>query len=138
VNLIKNCPACGRKLRFPIDRGKIRVRCVCGESFIADPDDTALYKDASFDIARENRPKSGLAGELHKKVSIKGLLKIRDRLIERIYKTRYTLQNYPLLPANYQRRIMVLGIAAGIVVAALLYLAYVIYSRSIPPEGVII
>jgi hypothetical protein len=35
--LVKECPSCGRGLRFPIDRGRIRVRCVCGHQFIADP-----------------------------------------------------------------------------------------------------
>jgi hypothetical protein len=138
VNLVKNCPACGRKLRFPIDRAKIRVRCACGESFIADPDDTALYKDASFDLARENRSQAGMSGVFRKKISFKGLARLRDRLIERAYRIGYTLQNFPLLPARNQRRIVLAGIAAGIVAAILIYLAYLMYSRRIPPEGLII
>ncbi len=138
MNLVKNCPACGRKLRFPIDRGKIRVRCVCGESFIADPDDTTLYKNASFDLARENRPGAGLSGIFRKKISFKALSLLRDRLIERAYRIRYTLQNFPLLSARSQRRIVFAGIAAGIAAAALIYLAYLMFSRRIPPEGVII
>ena len=48
--LIKSCPSCGKRIRFPIDRGRIRVTCECGSTFLADPDDPSLYNDAAFDL----------------------------------------------------------------------------------------
>ena len=54
---IKNCPYCTKALRFPIDRGKILVRCGCGHSFVADPDDPLLYRDGRFDLGAERAEK---------------------------------------------------------------------------------
>ena len=53
--LIKKCPSCNTKLRFPIDRGKIQVRCSCGYQFIANPDNSKLYNDAKFDLSYDIR-----------------------------------------------------------------------------------
>lgn len=49
--LIKQCPECGKPLRFPIDKGVIKVKCICGNSFFADPDKPDLYKNAQFDLS---------------------------------------------------------------------------------------
>ena len=51
--LIKTCPTCKTRLRFPIDKGTIKVTCNCGYSFIANPDNTDIYKDASFDLSHD-------------------------------------------------------------------------------------
>ncbi|MCU0846336.1 MAG: hypothetical protein MUD12_00430 [Spirochaetes bacterium] len=42
-------------LRFPIDKGKLRIKCRCGASFTADPDDPSLYRDSEFDIKPEKK-----------------------------------------------------------------------------------
>lgn len=94
--IIKSCPSCSRKLRFPIDRGKIKISCTCGFSFTADPDDPELYTDAEFDLKEKSGEKtSKKTGDRH----IKGML------IRRILQYKYDLQNFPLLPVKEKIRI---------------------------------
>jgi hypothetical protein len=138
MNLIKSCPACGRNLRFPIDKGTIRVRCVCGESFLADPDEPALYKNAKFDIAHVKNDRRGLFDGLSFAILKTRLRELRDAFMERGYRLKYTIQNFPLLPSTSQRRIVLIGVAAGIAFAVILYVIYLLHARRIPPEGVIV
>lgn len=130
--LVKECPSCGRGLRFPIDRGKIRVRCVCGHQFIADPDDTALYRNARFDLkhkpAASGRRRLGLAERLKSidpakiwEASVRGLLSVK-----------YTLQNFRLLPAARQRRIVLIAV---IVILALALLGRLLCSSGAATDG---
>lgn len=138
MHLIKNCAACGSRLRFPIDKGKIRVRCRCGESFIADPDDPVLYRNASFDLFQRTdagrspfirafqRLKSFRPGEL-----IPGLVK-------GILNVKYTLQNFPVLPGATQRRIVAIVILVLLLIALGVYLLVSLTPRSVPAEGIII
>ncbi|TAL33916.1 MAG: hypothetical protein EPN93_12845 [Spirochaetes bacterium] len=138
MNLIKSCPACGRNLRFPIDKGTIRVRCVCGESFVANPDDPALYKNATFDIAHVKEARPGLFDNLSFAELRTRARDLKDAVMQRTYRLKYTIQNFPLLPATSQRRIVLIGVAAGIALAAILYFIYILHARRIPPEGVIV
>ncbi len=51
MNYIRPCPSCKSELRFPIDRGTLRVTCpVCSEIFLVDPEDTEMYRKGSFDL----------------------------------------------------------------------------------------
>ena len=91
MNFIITCPSCSNKLRFPIDKGKIKVKCQCGYFFIADPDDTKLYKKGNFDIKEKLRKK--------KEFNLDHIIR---QLIEKIYDLKYKLQNFKLLPTSEQ------------------------------------
>ena len=66
MHIIKPCPVCGKKLRFPIEKGKIQVKCLCGYQFIADPDNPELYQHSTFDLSpkKEENPLKTLIYEL--------------------------------------------------------------------------
>ncbi len=116
--LVKECPSCGRGLRFPIDRGKIRVRCVCGHQFIADPDDTALYTNARFDLNHKARAKSRRRFTFPGRIRSIDLAGLWGTAIRGLLSAKYTLQNFRLLPAARQRRIVLIVLI--IVLAAIL------------------
>jgi len=138
MHLIKNCAACGSRLRFPIDKGKIRVRCRCGESFIADPDDPVLYRNASFDIfQRTAAGRSTFIRALQRLKSIRAA-EIIPSLIRGILKAKYTLQNFPVLPGAMQRRIVAIVILVLLLIALGVYLLVSLTQRSVPAEGIII
>ncbi len=111
--LIKPCPSCFRTLRFPIDQGKIRVKCICGESFIADPDDPALYAGAKFDLAAKKK-KNNFSFAL-------SLTKALDVSIKKIYDFRYRVQNLPLLAGTERYKTIVVLIAIGAILIATAY-----------------
>jgi len=109
IRLIKNCPECGKQLRFPINRGIIKVKCPCGYSFVADPDNTGIYKDARFDLANERPPR---------KPSLK------ERAIREIWQYRYNLQNIRLLTGETRRNTI---IVTGLIVLFLFSIIYLIF-----------
>jgi hypothetical protein len=136
MHLVKKCPSCSRKLRFPIDRGRIRVNCACGESFIADPDDTSLYRGATFDLEPgEKRPPGTGFAELFDRAKKRGRV-IMERLIRSAYEARYRTQNFSLLPSAEQKKIVIALVLLGI---ALFALGYLICSPGAGPasDGVI-
>lgn len=104
--LIKNCASCGRKIRFPIDQGKIKVRCQCGYSFTADPDDASLYKDGTFDLqqttSRKKRPFYDFEYLLK---NFEGT-KLKHTIITALYNTKYNIQNFKILPAREQKKLV--------------------------------
>lgn len=112
MHIIKACPACGRKLRFPIDKGIISVKCLCGHSFVIDPDDTSIYQDASFDIGINREAKRAAAGTGFSYAEIKG------KLIRSLLQYKYDLQNIFVLSGK--KRIKVICIACLILAAAAL------------------
>jgi len=116
MDLIKVCPECKTKLRFPIDKGTIRVKCTCGHSFIANPDDTGMYRDASFDLSRTTcgLKKMTLFRRWLDDVRDKGLLPI---IITGGLNLKYKIQNFRLLPVGEKKKIVlaILCICAGIV-----------------------
>ncbi len=116
--LVKECPSCGRGLRFPIDRGKIRVRCVCEHQFIADPDDTALYENARFDLNHKTEAKRRRRFTLPERVRSIDIARLWGAAIRGLLSVKYTLQNFRLLPAARQRRIVLIVLI--IILAAIL------------------
>ena len=88
--IVKACPVCSKKLRFPIDKGIINVKCLCGHSFVIDPDDTSVYKDASFDIGIDN-----IGREARKANEETGFsfAEIKESFIRSLFQYKYDLQN---------------------------------------------
>ena len=97
--LIKLCPECKTKLRFPIDKGTIRVKCACGYSFVANPDDTGIYRDASFDLShttpglKKMTPLRRWIGD----IQVKGFVPF---LITGALNLKYKIQNFPSPPGR--------------------------------------
>jgi hypothetical protein len=123
MHLIRTCAKCGKRIRFPIDRGVIRVKCPCGESFTADPDDTRLYENADFDLSSGTKGKkaelSGNPAGLFDPLRFKAY---RELLIRRLFDAKYKLQNFRLLPWKEQRWVLLRGLAVLIVFLVLFYL----------------
>lgn len=103
--LIKTCPTCRTRLRFPIDKGIIKVKCTCGYNFIANPDNTDIYKNASFDL-------SHTTGTLKKMAPLKRAInnihfdQMLDAAINRILNIKYKIQNFRLLPGAEKKKIL--------------------------------
>jgi hypothetical protein len=113
--LIKVCPSCKTKLRFPIDKGTIRVTCACGYSFIANPDDTGIYHDASFDLSRTRCGLKKMAPfrKWIGGIRVKGLVPF---LITGLLDVKYRFQNFRLLPAGEKKKLIVALLVLGAVV----------------------
>jgi hypothetical protein len=107
MRLIKDCPDCGKKLRFPIDRGTIKVKCPCGFSFTVDPDNTEIYKSAKFDFDKKAKKKPG-----------RFFTNPREKIIRGILQYRYNLQNIRLLTGKSRRDTIL--ITAAIIIALIL------------------
>jgi len=129
MHYIKACPSCGKKIRFPLDRGKIRIRCLCGYSFIADPDDKSLYRDGSFDLGDRKKFPFPAGAILRKITGIKPGELLRET-IRTLYDYKYKIQNFRILPTSEQRKIIILMIIVLIIIAAV-----VIIALSGPPKN---
>jgi hypothetical protein len=134
--LIKECPSCRNKIRFPIDRGVIKVKCPCGYAFTADPDKRELYINAAIDA----RPSAGTgrAASLFKSLREADLSAIKLRLINSLLDFKYSVQNFRLLP-NSERAMIALKLAAA--AAPFIILAYLVWryaSASSPAGGAVI
>jgi len=136
--LIKPCPSCGRRIRFPIDKGTLRVKCRCGNVFLADPDDPRLYQGATFDLS---------AGKRYLNILQRSLIKIAGKLnFNRLYPDiinfflgiKYDMQNFRLLPSSRQRKIVVILIILLVFLLVLFYLALRPYPVSLPDDGTIL
>jgi len=114
------CPTCGKKLRFPLDRGKIRITCTCGAGFIADPDDTALYKRGSFDIAGAEG-KTSIYQKIRSSLKRLTVRDMREAIIKRTIDYRYRLQNFRLLPAAEQKKMLIRLLLIVMVISLLLF-----------------
>ncbi len=114
------CSTCGKKLRFPLDRGKIRVTCTCGASFIADPDDPALYKRGSFDVSGIER-KTSIYHKMRSSLTGMSMRDMREAFIKRAIDYRYRLQNFRLLPAAEQKKILIRLLLIVMVISLLLF-----------------
>ncbi|MEJ5361349.1 MAG: hypothetical protein WHV26_04740 [Spirochaetota bacterium] len=125
MHIIKPCPACGIKLRFPIDSGKIKVRCRCGYSFLANPDDPELYADATFDLSLKKKPKTRL---LHA-----GSIKT---IIETLYSYWYTLGNFKLLPTKDKIKVIVAALVIILLLLIIVYYMFIWHPQ--PPENGIV
>jgi LSD1 subclass zinc finger protein len=132
--LIKNCPSCQRPLRFPIDRGTIKVRCKCGYDFTADPDDSRLYDNARFDVAyRKNTKKNAKREKDFSTI----YTDTKRKVITSILNAKYTIQNFKLLPAKQQQRVVLAGliILAIIILAGFFICSYPAYTP-MPPQDI--
>lgn len=118
MHLIKPCPSCGIKLRFPVNRGKIRVRCSCGNSFTADPDDPGLYRGAAFDLRISGGGKGNPFSAIRERIGQIRFTGLWNKFITRLYDLRYRLQNFRLLPSSEQRRLLLLIILLLLLIAA--------------------
>lgn len=113
--LIKICPSCKTKLRFPIDKGTIKITCVCGQNFIINPDDTNIYKDASFDLSHSTCLLKKMSPLKHAFARFK-FKHIIPFVINKTLNIKYKILNFKLLPDTEKRKIIltVLTIIAGL------------------------
>jgi len=125
MKFIKACPACGKMLRFPIDRGVIKVSCQCGHTLIINPDDRELYKDGKFDLRNngtDSRNKGlvyffkSLSSRIRKKISYRNFI---NSLLE----LKYKLQNLSLMPDAERNRLILTFVS---IIALLIFLLYLI------------
>lgn len=112
-------------LRFPIDRGIIKVSCQCGHTLIINPDDTDLYKEGKFDLRNngtDSRNKGlasfikSLSNRIRKKISYRNLI---NSLLE----LKYKLQNLSLMPDAERNRLILTFVS---IIALLIFLLYLI------------
>jgi len=122
--LIKTCPSCRTRLRFPMDKGTIKVKCPCGYTFVADPDNSEIYRDASFDLSRTI---CGLKRMTRLKSVLDGLKfdQFIPFIIYKIFDLKYKIQNFRLLPAAEKKKFL---IAFGIVGAAIVGIIVILYA----------
>ena len=120
IRLIKNCPKCGRQLRFPIDKGIIKVKCPCGYSFTADPDNTGIYKNARFDLnsARPQRKPP-----------------LKERAIRGIWQYKYNLQNIRLLTGKTRRNTLIVTVC--VILFFLLIICLIVILMTPPKKHII-
>lgn len=130
------CSTCGKKLRFPLDKGKIRVTCTCGNSFIADPDDTELYKRGSFDVG-EGKKKASLFQRTFSSAENFSFQSLVDSAIKKLIDFKYRIQNFRLLPASEQKKLLIRLLLAALVAGLLLFF-FIIGGRNPSPGGSII
>jgi hypothetical protein len=126
--IIKPCPICGKKIRFPIDRGKIRVTCECGGTLLADPDDPTLYKDAAFDLQTSagkksrDHPFNKLLLKLQESCKNFNLKDIFSNTINRLFDYKYKIQNFRILPTTEQKRILLIFLIIAILIGTIIFL----------------
>lgn len=125
MHIIKPCPKCGIKLRFPIDSGVVKVRCRCGYSFLANPNDPQLYVGATFDLSLKRKPKKDLSPK-----------RIIKTIIETMYLYWYTLGNFKLLPTK--DKLKVIAITVAVIILFLIIVYYIFFWHSQPPKSGII
>lgn len=130
--IIKSCEKCGRRLRFPIDKGRIRVSCACGGSFVADPDNPDLFKNAVFDVRERPGQKDRVAGVRRpsfRKMDFSFFRGVQGRFISRALDISYKIRNFKILPSSEQRKMlavlaiamMALALVSFLICAATLY-----------------
>ncbi len=109
-------------LRFPIDRGIIKISCRCGHSLLVNPDDTELYKEGKFDLKKDGADKnkrglfSSFKADFKKKVNY-------SSIINSILELKYKLQNISLMP-DAERNKLIFAFAS--ITAVLVFLLYLI------------
>lgn len=130
---IKTCPSCGSKIRFPLNKGKIRVNCQCGHSFIADPDDKSLYKNGSFDLS-ENPGKAKSSNSFFNRLASLKKTPVKESIIKNLYDAKYTMQNFKLLPTDVQKKIILKIIIISVLLAALIILLSIFITPRVTPD----
>ncbi len=137
MNLIKKCPSCGKKIRFPLDKGKIKVKCTCGYSFVADPDDTRIYKNGEFDLKNKISSRQGLFSWIGKLFNSSSREKMSwNHIINSILNAKYKLQNFRFLPTSEQKKILTIILVVIIILIAVILVITSILKK--PGENVVI
>ncbi|HOP62578.1 MAG TPA: hypothetical protein PK358_10745 [Spirochaetota bacterium] len=108
------CPHCGESLRFPLDKGKIKIRCHCGYETVIDPDDTSLYRKGRFDLKPGKTEKKNKASKNSFNITI-------QNLIRALYNIKYSIQNLKHMPDRERNRIMLIILLPLLLLAAILY-----------------
>ncbi|TFH43566.1 MAG: hypothetical protein E4G96_00860 [Chrysiogenales bacterium] len=130
MHLIKTCPACARRLRFPLNKGAIKVKCACGYSFIADPDNTDIYRGATFDLTRSAPHIKGMTS-LWRIIVNFDFGRMIAAFATGALTIKYRLQNFRLLPGAEKRKI---AFVLLIIAACLAVLIVVICAMSQAPH----
>lgn len=104
-------------LRFPIDRGVIKVTCQCGSEMIIDPDNTELYKEGKFDLAGDKKAKGtkNFKKSLSRKISL-------EKIINSLLEFKYKIQNISLMPDRERNRLLISLFTLILLIFFLLYL----------------
>ena len=123
MKYIKTCPDCGQKIRFPLDKGKIKVKCSCGYNLLVNPDETTLYNEGKFDLSADQKQNSisglkALSNRLKKKLNKKDV-------VNYLLDIKYGIQNMRHLPKARRRIFFILFIflahVAGFTLFALFF-----------------
>jgi hypothetical protein len=137
MNLIKTCPSCGKKIRFPLDKGKIKVKCTCGYSFVADPDDTSIYKNGEFDLKGKKSLRPGLFSWVRRLFNSSSTeIFTWNHIINSLLNAKYKIQNFRLLPASEQKKILSIVFAVTIIIIAVILIITSIFNK--PDENVVV
>ena len=119
MKYIKNCPECGRKIRFPLDRGKIKIFCSCGYSTVIDPDDTSLYHDGKFDLSEStDREEKMFSFPSLSSLSAKFS---KQKIINSVLDLKYKMQNLRYMPEKERNRFIIGVLFAVITIIAAIY-----------------
>lgn len=135
--LIKTCPACKTKLRFPIDKGTIRVKCSCGYSFIADPDSTDIYDNASFDLSRSSCDLKKMS-PLRSAINNIKFDQFIPFMITRFLNIKYKILNFRLLPDAEKKKFILAILFAFAGIAVIVITMYLLARTPGPDEKIII
>jgi len=123
--LIKICPSCKLKLRFPIDKGTIKVSCSCGHSFIANPDSTDIYQEAVFDLSHTTCGLKKMV-PLQRWIDKIQFSRIIPAMITGALNIKYKLQNFRLLPDTEKKRIILAILFIGVGIIGLIVTIYLL------------
>lgn len=120
MKYIIDCPSCGRKIRFPLDRGRIKIFCTCGYNTVIDPDDTKLYESGNFDLKPENNSQQTAEGFFE---SIASLLDkcSWNSFINSLLEIKYRLQNIRVLPDKERNRIVAVILLVILLTGVVIY-----------------
>ncbi|MFC1670313.1 hypothetical protein ACFL20_07950 [Spirochaetota bacterium] len=135
MHFIKPCSSCGKKIRFPLNKGRIKVSCICGYSFFIDPDDPDTFKSGKFDINGRKKG-SSIFNFVSEKILEVDYNKIKINIINGFYDFNYKLQNFKLLPKSEKKKLL---ITLSIIFAVLVVFFIIVRALSGPnvPENVI-
>ncbi len=110
-------------LRFPIDRGIIKISCQCGHTLLVNPDDTELYKEGKFDLKKDGGDKNK-KGHFFSFKSFKADFKKKvnySSIINSLLELKYKLQNISLMPDAERNKLIMWFILITALIFFLLY-----------------
>ncbi|HOO72382.1 MAG TPA: hypothetical protein PK926_11525 [Spirochaetota bacterium] len=100
---------------------------------MADPDDPALFKDASFDLGTPAQSeKRKFLDALFSGSGTISLKKIKTAFIQGLYNYKYKIQNFRLLPTK--EKIRMIGFLAAVIVLIVLLVYFTFYYQK-PARG---